>query len=72
MDIRECVCALREELLLHGDLYEAFLDSIISVLEPRERYFPDDLSFKIETDRGAVSLAKEILDRIVGEEWECK
>lgn len=75
MDIKECICALREELLLHADLYNAFYDSILSVLKPKERYFDEDGSYKIDTGRsvhGAEELAKEILDRIIGEEWECK
>ena len=72
MDIKECVCALREELLLHDDLYNAFCDSILSVLKPKERYFDGDGSFKIDAEHGAELLAKEILDRIIGEEWECK
>ena len=67
MDIRECVCALREELLLHADLYNAFYDSVLSVLKPKERYFDGDGSFKIDTKYGAESLAKEILARIIGE-----
>ncbi len=72
MDIKECVCALREELLLHVDLYNAFCDSILSVLKQKEHYFDGDGSFKIDTEHGAESLAKEILDRIIGEEWECE
>lgn len=66
--LRWSMVAVREEILQHGDLYNGFLASIMSVLKPREKYFESDGTFKITTDRGADSLAIEILNRIIGEE----
>lgn len=67
-NLRDAVLIVREELLRYDALYNGFLASIMSVLKPRERYFESDGTFKVTTDRGADSLAVEILNRIIGEE----
>ena len=58
---------VRFELLKHGEIYNAFHASILSVLKPKEHYIGDG-EFSIEAEEGAYYLAEEILKRIIGEE----
>lgn len=57
------------ELQKHGDFYGAFVESVASVLKPRERYVGDGC-FCIDIDDGTdyKGLADEIVKRISGEE----
>lgn len=58
---------LREELLEHGDLYDGFKASIISVLKEDSRYIGDG-EMEIIAEYGENQFAEEILKRIIGEE----
>ena len=58
---------LREELLKHGDLYDGFKASIISVLKENSRYIGDGET-EIVAEYGENQLAEEILKRIIGED----
>ena len=58
---------LREELLNHGDLYDGFKASIISVLKENFRYIGDGET-EIIAEYGENQFAEEILKRIIGEE----
>lgn len=65
--VEEAVKVLRNELLKHGEIYNAFRDSIQSVLKPNERYIGDGET-SIRAEFGSYYLAEEILKRIIGEE----
>lgn len=58
-----------DELQKHGEFYDAFVESVASVLKPRERYVGDGC-FCIDIDDGTdyKGLADEIVKRISGEE----
>lgn len=58
---------LREELLKHGDLYNGFVSSILSVLKENSRYIGDGET-EIVAEYGENYLAEEIVKRIIGEE----
>lgn len=58
---------LREELLEHGDLYDGFKASIISVLKENSRYIGDG-EMEIIAEYGENQFAEEILKRIIGED----
>lgn len=64
--IQEAVITLRDELLKHSDVYNGFLASIMSVLEPREEEV-SDLESVIYAEFGTCALANDILKRIIGE-----
>lgn len=68
-NLREACRIISNELLKHGDFYDAFVGSVASVLKPRERYVGDGC-FCIDIDDGAdyKGLADEIVKRISGEE----
>ena len=57
---------LRDELLKHGDLYDGFVASILSVLKENSRYI-GDRETEIVAEFGENQLAEEILKRIIGE-----
>lgn len=65
--LQDAVKILNFELHKHGDIYDAFQASILSVLKPKEHYIGDG-EFSIEAEEGAYYLAEEILKRIIGEE----
>lgn len=65
--VRAACKILREELLEHGDLYDEFKASIISVLKENSRYIGDG-EMEIIAEYGENQLAEEILKRIIGEE----
>lgn len=65
--VQSSVIILRDELLKHADVYDGFRASILSVLEPKERYIGDGES-EINAEYGAYYLAEEILKQIIGEE----
>lgn len=65
--VQQAAITLRDELLKHGDVYDGFLASILSVLKPKEKYIGDG-EFVIRTENGANYLTEEILNRIIGEE----
>ena len=58
---------LRDELLKHGDLYDGFVESILSMLKENSRYIGDGET-EIVAEYGENQLAEEILKRIIGEE----
>ena len=58
---------LRDELMKHGDLYNGFVSSILSVLKENSRYIGDGET-EIVAEYGENQLAEEILKRIIGEE----
>ena len=58
---------LRDELLKHGDLYDGFVASILSVLKENSRCIGDGET-EIIAEYGENKLAEEILKRIIGEE----
>lgn len=58
---------LRDELLKHGDLYDGFKASIISVMKENSRYIGDG-EMEIIAEYGENQLAEEILKRIIGED----
>ena len=58
---------LREELMKHGDLYDGFVASILSVLKENCRYIGDGET-EIIAEYGENYLAEEIVKRIIGEE----
>lgn len=67
-NVRESISIIRNELLKHGDLYDGFHSSILSVLKPKEKYVGDGC-FELQLiDFDASMLAEEILKRIIGEE----
>lgn len=57
---------LRDEILNHGDLYNGFVESILSVLKENSRYIGDGET-EIIAEYGENQLADEILKRIIGE-----
>ena len=57
---------LREELLNHGDLYDGFVASILSMLKENSRYIGNG-EMEIIAEYGDNQLAEEILKRIIGE-----
>ena len=65
--VKEACKILREELFKHGDLYMAFLASILSVLKENFRYIGDGET-EIVAEYGENQLAEEILKRIIGED----
>lgn len=65
--IRAATAILRTELMKHGDLYNGYLASILSVLKPKERYIGDGES-EIHAEFQVNCLAEEVLKRIIGEE----
>lgn len=68
-NLREACRIVSNELLKHGEFYDAFVESVASVLKPRERYVGDGC-FCIDIDDGTdyKGLADEIVKRISGEE----
>ena len=58
---------LRDELMKHGDLYNGFVSSILSVLKENSRYIGDGET-EIVAEYGENQLAEEILKRIIGED----
>lgn len=65
--VQQAAVTLRSELLKHGNVYDGFQASILSVLKPKERYIGNGES-EINAEYGAYYLAEEILNRIIGEE----
>lgn len=65
--VQQAAVTLRDELLRHGDLYDGFRASILSVLKPKEWYIGAN-GCEIHAENGAHYLAEEILNRIIGEE----
>lgn len=65
--VQESVKVLRNELLKHGEIYNAFRDSIQSVLKSKEYYIGDGETI-IRAEFGSHYLAEEILKRMIGEE----
>jgi hypothetical protein len=65
--VQQAAVTLRDELLRHGDLYEGFRASVLSVLKPKEWYIGAN-GCEIHAENGAHYLAEEILNRIIGEE----
>lgn len=65
--VKEACKILRDELLKHGDLYDGFKASIISVLKENSRYIGDGET-EIIAEYGENQLAEEILKRIIGED----
>lgn len=65
--ITAATAILRTELMKHGDLYNGYLASILSVLKPKERYIGDGES-EIHAEFQVNYLAEEVLKRIIGEE----
>lgn len=65
--VQEAAVTLRDELLRHGDLYDGFRASILSVLKPKEWYIGAN-GCEIHAENGVHYLAEEILNRIIGEE----
>ena len=58
---------LRDELLEHGDLYNGFVASVLSVIKPKAKYIGDGET-EILAEFGENYLAEEIVKRIIGEE----
>ena len=67
--IKEACKILRDELLKHGDLYDGFVESILSVLKENSRYIGDGET-EIIAEYGENQLAERILKRIIGEETD--
>lgn len=65
--IQESCKILREEFLKHGDLYNGFVASILSVLKENSRYAGDG-EMEIIAEYGEKILAEDIVKRIIGEE----
>lgn len=65
--VKEACKILREELLKHGDLYNGFVASVLSVLKPKSHYVGDGET-EIIVEYGENYLAEEIVKRIIGEE----
>ena len=65
--VKEACKILRDELLKHGDLYNGFVSSILSVLKENSRYIGDGET-EIVAEYGENQLAEEILKRIIGED----
>ena len=65
--VKESCKILRDELLKHGDLYNGFVSSILSVLKENSRYIGDGET-EIVAEYGENQLAEEILKRIIGED----
>lgn len=65
--VKEACKILREELFKHGDLYNGFVSSILSVLKENSRYIGDGET-EIVAEYGENQLAEEILKRIIGED----
>lgn len=67
IDLESAIQVLRVELHKHGDIYDAFCASILSVLKSKEQYVTDS-GVLIHAEKGTCALAEEILKRIIGEE----
>lgn len=67
-NLQEACQIITHELQKHGEFYDAFVESVASVLKPRERYVGDGC-FCIDIDDGTdyKGLADEIVKRISGE-----
>ena len=65
--VKEACKILRDELMKHGDLYNGFVSSILSVLKENSRYIGDGET-EIVAEYGENQLAEEILKRIIGED----
>ena len=65
--LEEATKVLKTELHKHGDIYDAFQASILSVLKSKEQYVTDS-GVLIHAENGTQALAEEILKRIIGEE----
>lgn len=65
--VKEACKILRDELLKHGDLYNGFAASILSVLKENSRYIGDGET-EIIAEYGENQFAEEILKRIIGED----
>lgn len=65
--VKESCKILRDELMKHGDLYNGFVSSILSVLKENSRYIGDGET-EIVAEYGENQLAEEILKRIIGED----
>lgn len=65
--VKEACKILQDELLKHGDLYDGFKASIISVMKENSRYIGDG-EMEIIAEYGENQLAEEILKRIIGED----
>lgn len=65
--VKEAFKILREELFKHGDLYDGFASSILSVLKENSRYIGDGET-EIIAEYGENQLAEEILKQIIGED----
>lgn len=68
-NLREACRIISNELLKHGDFYDAFVGSVASVLKPKQRYVGDGcFCIDIDDDTDYKGLAEEIVKRISGEE----
>ena len=65
--IIESIQNIRSELLKQGDLYNGFTASIISVLRKKEQH-TEDGGIIINAEHGTAHLAREIMNRLIGEE----
>ena len=65
--VKEACKILRDELMKHGDLYNGFVSSILSVLKENSRYIGYGET-EIVAEYGENQLAEEILKRIIGED----
>lgn len=65
--VKEACKILRDELMKHGDLYNGFVSSILSVLKENSRYIGDGET-EIVAEYGENQLAEEILKRIIGKD----
>lgn len=65
--VKEACKILQDELLKHGDLYNGFVASVLSVLKPKSHYVGDGET-EIIAEYGENYLAEEIVKRIIGEE----
>lgn len=68
-NIKEACQIVTHELHKHGEFYDAYVASIASVLEPKQRYIGDGcFCIDIDADTDYKGLAEEIVKRISGEE----
>ena len=66
-NLQEACRIITEELKKHGDFYEGFVTSVLSVIKPYSRYIGNGET-EINCEYGENHLAEEIVKRIIGEE----
>lgn len=68
-NLQEACRIITHELLKHGEFYSAFVGSVASILEQKQRYVGDGcFCIDIDGDTDYKGLAEEIVKRISGEE----